>query len=220
MKFPHTACVLLATFCVCSVSFAESNTAIRSSGVTSIIKRTVMKTSAARKTITDFATRTNADGWQTINDVVMGGVSESSFKLTTNATALFSGSVSLENNGGFASVRSPARDSKLKGFEGILLRVKGDGKTYKFSIRIDRAFDGINYQTDFTAPKDAWKEIRLPFSAFKPTYRGQILTDRPALDPAKIRTVGFLVSDKQEGQFTLEIKRIKAYKPHKKHQAK
>jgi len=179
-----------------------------------------MKPSTAHKTITEFKTLTNADGWQTINDGVMGGVSKSSFYLTTNATALFSGNVSLENNGGFASVRSPARDSKLKGFEGILLLVKGDGKTYKFSIRIDRAFDGINYQTDFTAPKDAWKEIRLPFSAFKPTYRGRTLTDRPALDPAKIRIVGFLVSDKQEGQFTLEIKWIKAYKSIKERQVK
>jgi hypothetical protein len=211
MNHSQAVLVLLGTVWICSFSIAETNVPVRSTAVTTTIKRIDMKPSDTHKTIIDFAARTNADGWQTINDVVMGGLSQSSFYLTTNATAVFSGRVSLENNGGFASVRSPALTMELPGFTGVLLRVKGDGKKYKCSIRIDRAFDGINYQADFVAPKDTWKEIRLPFSSFKPTYRGRILSDRPALDPDKIRTIGFLISDKQEGSFKLELTWIKAY---------
>jgi monofunctional biosynthetic peptidoglycan transglycosylase len=170
-----------------------------------------MKASYPHTTITRFTSPADAAGWQTINDVVMGGVSDSSFKSTTNNTVIFSGTVSLENNGGFASVRSPARPVDLQKFDGILLRVNGDGKNYKCSLRLDGSFDGINYQTSFSTTTNAWKEIRLPFSAFKPTYHGRTLNDRPALDPSKIQTVGFLISDKQEGPFTLEIEWIKAY---------
>jgi monofunctional biosynthetic peptidoglycan transglycosylase len=200
-----------ATVCIGSLCFAQPTSSVVSTSVARSPEKKRMKTSDLHKTITTFTSPADAAGWQTINDVVMGGVSDSSFKATTNYTAIFSGTVSLENNGGFASVRSPARSINLHDYDGILLRVKGDGKNYKCSLRLDRSFDGINYQTTFTASKNIWKEIRLPFSAFKPTYHGRTLTDRPALDPSKIQTVGFLISDKQEGPFTLEIEWIKAY---------
>ena len=47
--------------------------------------------------------------WRIVNDGVMGGLSSSDLELTKDRTAIFSGFVSLDNNGGFASVRATFR---------------------------------------------------------------------------------------------------------------
>jgi hypothetical protein len=164
-----------------------------------------MNTSAApERTLFDFQTATNTAAWQVVNDDVMGGVSTSSFRLT-NGTAVFHGEVSLENNGGFASVRSlPARHD-LAACNAFVIRVRGDGRRYKFTARTDRSFDSAIYQTVFTTKKGEWEEHRLPLKQFVPTFRGRVLPDEPPLDAAKVTSVGFLIADKQEGPFRLEI---------------
>ena len=159
---------------------------------------------AADKILFDFQTATNTAAWQVVNDDVMGGVSTSSFRLT-NGAAVFQGEVSLENNGGFASVRSlPARHD-LAGCDAFVIRVRGDGRRYKFTARTDRSFDSAIYQTVFTTKKGEWEEHRLPMKHFVPTFRGRVLSGEPPLDPAKVTSVGFLIADKQDGPFRLEI---------------
>ena len=168
-----------------------------------------MNTHAATdKTIYDFQNATNAAAWQVGNDDVMGGVSTSRFFLT-NGVALFQGRVSLENNGGFASARSlPARHD-LAGSDSFVVRVRGDGRRYKFTARIDPSFDSAIYQCVFTTKKDEWEEHRLPCKQFTATFRGRVLSSEPLLDAAKVTSVGFLISDKQEGSFQLEVAWIK-----------
>ena len=164
---------------------------------------------AADRTIFDFQTATNTAAWQIVNDDVMGGVSRSGFRLT-NGVAVFRGEVSLENNGGFASVRSlPARHD-LAGCDAFVIRVRGDGRSYKFSARTARSFDSAIYQASFTTKKGEWEEHRLPLAQFVPTFRGRVLSGEPPLDPAKVTSVGFMISDKQEGPFQLEVAWIKA----------
>ena len=147
-----------------------------------------------------------------INDTVMGGLSSSSFSRSKDGHLLFSGEVSLKNYGGFASVRSPAIQDSLKGFKGLIINIRGDGNTYKCTIRISSRIDSVLYQLGFETVEGEWEQIRLPFSEFLPTFRGRILNDQPRLDPEKIVTTGFLISDKQEGSFQLEIDWIKAYR--------
>jgi NADH dehydrogenase [ubiquinone] 1 alpha subcomplex assembly factor 1 len=169
-----------------------------------------MNAFAAEKTVFDFRTTTHAAAWQIVNDDVMGGVSASTFQVT-NGVAVFRGEVSLENSGGFASVRSlPARHD-LAGCDAFLIRVRGDGHRYKFTVRTNRSFDSAIYQAIFTAKKGEWEEHRLPMKDFVPTFRGRVLSGEPPLDPAKIASVGFLISDKQAGSFQLEIAWIKAW---------
>ena len=169
----------------------------------------VMNTHAAgEKSLFDFQIATNTAAWQVVNDDVMGGVSTSAFRLT-NGVALFQGSVSLENNGGFASARSlPARHD-LAGADAFVVRVRGDGRRYKFTARTDQSFDSAIYQCVFTTKKGEWEEHRLPFKQFIPTFRGRVLSGEPPLDPAKVTSVGFLISDNQKGAFQLEIAWIK-----------
>jgi len=169
----------------------------------------VMNTyAAAEKTLFNFQTATNATVWQVVNDDVMGGVSSGSFRLT-NGMAVFQGEVSLENNGGFASVRSlPARHD-LGGADAFVVRVRGDGRLYKFTARTDVSFDGAIYRCDFATKNGVWEEHRLPLKDFVASFRGRVLTDVPPLNPAKVSSVGFLISDQQAGPFRLEVAWIK-----------
>ena len=166
--------------------------------------------SASEKILFDFQTATNSAAWQIMNDDVMGGVSTSAFRITTNGTALFTGHVSLENNGGFASVRSLPRRTDLTGCGSFVIRVRGDGRRYKFTVRTDSNFDSPLYQTAFVTAKGEWEELRLPFNRFVPTFRGRVLNDVPPLKPAQVTSVGFLIAEKQDGPFRLEISSIKA----------
>jgi hypothetical protein len=163
----------------------------------------------ADKILFDCQTTTNTAAWQIVNDDVMGGVSRSGFRLT-NGVAVFQGKISLENNGGFASVRTlPARHD-LAGCDAFVIRVRGDRRSYKFTARTARSFDSAIYQTVFTTKKGEWEEHRLPLAQFVPTFRGRVLSGEPPLDPAKVTSVGFLLSDKQAGPFQLEVAWIKA----------
>lgn len=164
----------------------------------------------SEKVLYDFQDRTNSSLWQIVNDGVMGGVSTSQFQILTNGGAVFSGVVSLEYNGGFASVRSLPAHHDLTGCDSFLLRVRGDGRRYKFSVRPEAGLDTPPYQLAFTTKRREWEEHRLPFKDFVPTFRGRLLTDVPLLNPAKVSSVGFLISDKQEGPFKLEVAWIKA----------
>ncbi|MCA9440007.1 MAG: CIA30 family protein [Candidatus Omnitrophica bacterium] len=143
--------------------------------------------------------------WSPINDSVMGGVSRSSIEQASDSTAVFKGVVSLENNGGFASIRSKAQRFDLSDYKGVHIRVKGDGKRYQFRIRTDARFDGPNYQTTFETTAREWTVHQFSFADFIATYRGRRLPDHPPIDPAKVQSFGFLIADKQKGPFELEV---------------
>lgn len=164
------------------------------------------------KLVFDFSSGTNTAGWQVVNDEVMGGISTSRFELT-NGLAVFRGEVSLEHNGGFASVRSLPAQHGLAGCDAFVIRVRGDGRRYKFTARTDRSFDSAIYQTTFQTQKGEWSEHRLPMRGFVATFRGRVLSAEPPLDAAKVASVGFLISDKQAGPFQLEVAWIKAMTP-------
>lgn len=159
----------------------------------------------------DFAGSPQEPRWSVVNDTVMGGVSNSTFELTELGTGVFQGNVSLANNGGFASVRSVPQDLGLGDSEGVVLRVKGDGKRYKLSARQDADFDGVTYQTTFPTRAGEWTILQIPFKHLHPTFRGNTLRDRPPLSAEKIQSFGLLISDKQVGPFRLEIDSIVAY---------
>lgn len=151
----------------------------------------------------------NDESWPSINDAVMGGVSSGRMRIA-NGIAIFEGVVSLENNGGFASVRSEPVESDLTGCSGVQLRVRGDGKRYQFRIKMSEDRQAPIYGSRFETERDQWIEVELPFSGFTASFRGQKLPDEPPIDPTKIATFGFLISEKQAGPFRLEIDWIRS----------
>ena len=169
-----------------------------------------MDTDPQVRLLLDFEDPAEIALFHPIDDVVMGGVSRSRFEPAGPGVAAFRGEVSLARGGGFASVRSEPRAWNTSGARSILMRVKGDGKHYKLTLRTDDAFDGAQYQARFQPPAGDWVELRLPVDGFIATFRGRDLRDAPALDPARIRTLGLMISEKQAGPFELLVDWIAA----------
>lgn len=160
--------------------------------------------------------------WGAVDDVVMGGVSQSSL-ISTADGALFSGNVSTDNSGGFASVRTrnfePALD--LSDYSGIELRVRGDGNRYKFFLRDETRWDGVGYSHSFDTVADTWLTIRIPFNDFVPVFRARTMTDGQQVDPSHIYAFQVMLSKFeydgalnptfQPGPFNLFIESMSAY---------
>jgi uncharacterized protein YbjT (DUF2867 family) len=162
--------------------------------------------------------------WGAIDDVVMGGVSESNIKLAGDR-AIFGGNVSTANNGGFASVRTRNFNPPLdwSGYAGIELRVRGDGKRYKFIIRNEDKWDGIGYSYSFDSVENSWITIRIPFADLIPVFRAKTAESAGAFATNKVYSMQLMLSKFEydgalnpkfsPGLFSLEIESIKAYNP-------
>ncbi len=165
----------------------------------------------SKKTLADFTDGETRLEWGVVNDDVMGGVSTSKISLGENNTLLFTGNVSMENNGGFASLRSQTDNYDFSNYEGFFIKVKGDGKIYSLSFRQTKYFTGYNYSLKFETEKDQWKIIKLPFKDFKLKYYGREAGDSNPPDTKEIKQISILISDKQQGSFKIEIEWIKLY---------
>ncbi len=155
----------------------------------------------------DFSDSEASQNWQIINDGVMGGISHSHVELSKSSTLLFCGALSLEYNGGFVSIRKPVEPGCFKNCQGVSIKLKGDGRSYQFRVKIDDQYDGIAYRALFDTTSE-WQALTLRFDTFQASFRGRILTQVPALKPEQIRQIGFLLADKQAGPFRLEIASI------------
>ena len=156
----------------------------------------------------DFGDPSAVQGWAAIDDRVMGGVSHSRLRHDPRGHALFEGQVSLERNGGFASVRSSPADRGHAGATVCLIDVRGDHRQYKLSLFSDDGFDSLAYQAGFAPTGVDWQTVQLPLAAFRPSFRGREVQGAPALDPARIRQVGLLIAARQAGPFAVELRRI------------
>lgn len=159
----------------------------------------------------DFTDQKVRSQWGVTNDDVMGGVSTSKISVGEDEALIFSGEVSLENNGGFASLRSPIDDYDFSYYKGFILKVKGDGKRYSLSFRQTKYFTGYNYTQKFVTEKNKWQIISLPFKEFKLKYYGREADNSEPPDKSIIKQVSLLISDKQQGPFKIEIEWIGLY---------
>ncbi len=164
------------------------------------------------ETLFDFGDPSLAAAWEPVGDRVMGGVSSGRLDPLGGGGVVFSGAVLLDQGGGFASVRSPPGLFDLSGHEGVILEVRGDGRTYKLSIRTDPWFDAVAYQVRFTTRPGDPTVHRLPFAEFRATWRGRPVPGAPALEPSRVSSFGLLVGDRQAGAFRLEVATIRAYR--------
>lgn len=159
-------------------------------------------------TMVDPSNNIGIDKWGIVNDGVMGGISQSNIYLSEASNIIFAGNVSLANNGGFASIRRGFDGNQLKGLSTFLLRVKGDGSIYKFRLTTKGSY--ANYSADFKTIKNQWMDIKIPVENFKPYYFGRSIR-APKFKVHKVNSMSILISDKQEGNFSLEIEHIKAF---------
>lgn len=193
-------------------------------GIKNLVQAAAKNLEPGKQLLFDFKNPTDdlKETWGAVDDVVMGGVSESSIRLIDQA-ALFSGIVSTANSGGFVSVRTRNFNPplNLSEYEGIELRVKGDGQRYKFILRSESKWDGISYCYSFDTQKDSWVNVRIPFKALIPVFRAKTLKDVPAFDSSQVYALQLMLSKFeydgglnphfQPGGFALQVETIKAY---------
>lgn len=161
-----------------------------------------ISTKTIMKEIYAFTTQTKVNEWRIVNDGVMGGISKSTLVLTDAGHGLFSGHVSLEYNGGFASIQLNTTIQLAEEKKFVVLRVKGDGKGYEFRLKGSTS-QSESYVHPF-ATTGEWEEIKLPISAFYPQFRGRKL-NIPNFNFKSIEQVSFLIANKQEEDFELLI---------------
>ena len=156
-------------------------------------------------TLFDFKSDSNITNWNIVNDVVMGGQSNSSFYINSTGHGEFSGTVSLENNGGFSMIQYRFDTKKVDVFTKVIIRLKGDGKKYQFRIKTSD-IDYYSYVATFKTSGD-WETITIPFNTMYPAFRGRQLNDENY--PGKqMELIAFLIGNKKAESFTLEIDTI------------
>ena len=155
--------------------------------------------------IFDFNQNSKVEDWVIIDDVVMGGKSSGTFSLNAEGFGVFEGAVSLENNGGFSSVRYRFPRMQIKESTKIFIRLKGDGKEYQFRIK-SNSNDYYSYTAPFATTED-WQEIEIPLNDMYPSFRGRRL-NQPNFSSDFIEEVAFLIGNKKKERFKLVLDKI------------
>ena len=157
----------------------------------------------------DFTGADAAREWQTVNDNVMGGVSEGRFRITDRKTLEFFGTLSLQNNGGFASVRTKAKKLGFEQGDTVVAKLRGDGRKYLLNLYLSKPQMAFSYRAAVQTKKDEWIEVNVPLDKFEATSFGWPVKDAGRLKPEEISVLGFMLSDKKAGPFRLEVESIR-----------
>jgi monofunctional biosynthetic peptidoglycan transglycosylase len=179
------------------------------SGCLALLLVTTVMAEDKPQTLFDFTGADAAKEWQSVNDGVMGGVSEGKFKITEKKTMEFFGTLSLENNGGFASVRTRAKKLGLEKGDTIVARVRGDGREYSLNLYLNKPLIAFSYRATVQTKKDEWIEVKVPLEKFEATSFGRPVKNAGAVKPEEVNSLGFMLSDKKAGPFKMEVEWIR-----------
>lgn len=155
--------------------------------------------------IFDFKKNSDLQNWFVVDDVVMGGRSLGTLKLNDNGQGVFEGRISLENNGGFSSVRYRFKETDVSDYTKIVVTLKGDGKNYELRIK-DEAYNSYSYIRPFSTTGE-WEEIEVQLDDMYPSFRGRKL-NRPNFSHNQIEEFTFLIGNKKPENFRLIIDKI------------
>jgi len=173
----------------------------------------VLAESALAGSIAEFSEKDGEElDWRIVDDRVMGGRSRGKMAINADGILSFSGNLSLENNGGFSSVRSGNVTLDLSDAEGLIVRVKGDGRTYEAHLSTLARFRGreITFVGMLPTKKGEWTEVKVPFSELEGDFRGRRLEDAK-FDPSEVRRITLELVDKKPGAFELQVDWIRTY---------
>lgn len=170
-----------------------------------LIYMILLFSSTSPKVIFDFNKNSDIQEWIVINDVVMGGQSSSSFKLNEAGHGVFDGSISLENNGGFSSLRYRFPKIMIKEYTTVTIKLRGDGKKYQFRIK-DNSGDYYSYIASFSTSGE-WQEIEIQLKDMYPSYRGKAL-NQSNFDQNHLEEIAFLIGNKKNERFKLLLDKI------------
>lgn len=155
--------------------------------------------------IYNFKAQQFESDWHVVNDGVMGGLSKGEKSINDAGNGLFKGAVSIQNNGGFTSIKHSFSKKSVSQFKVIKLALKGDGKPYQFRIKSNLK-QHYSYIQEFET-SGQWETITIPFDAFYSSFRGNKL-NQTNYDGKFIEEVAFLIGNKRKESFALEIESI------------
>lgn len=155
--------------------------------------------------IFDFNKNADTQNWLVVDDVVMGGKSSGMFDLNGDGFGVFEGRISLDNNGGFSSVRYRFEKTLVKEYSTVHIKLRGDGKKYQFRIKA-KSEDYYSYISPFQTTGE-WQEIEIPMKDMYPSFRGRKL-DQPNFSNDYFEEITFLIGNKKEEVFQLLIDKI------------
>ena len=156
-------------------------------------------------TIYDFDKNASVNDWKIVDDVVMGGESIGSFSIDNEGNGVFEGRISLENNGGFSSVRYSLEKVEVSKNSTVIIRLKGDGRDYQFRIKSNKS-DSHSYVTTFQTSGE-WETIEIKLSDLYPSFRGRKL-DIPNFEDNSFEEITFLIGNKKAENFKLVLDKI------------
>jgi len=152
--------------------------------------------------IFDFNNESDLSDWMVVDDVVMGGRSEGNFSIDDNGHGVFYGDVSLENYGGFSSIRYQFEPKIVAKYKHCVIRLKGDGKRYQFRTK-SNIYERHAYIYYFETTGD-WQTIKIPLHEMYPTFRGRRI-DIPNYPAEQLEQIAFLIANKKAEAFELKI---------------
>lgn len=158
------------------------------------------------QTIFNFTKDASLSNWYIVNDGVMGGRSQGTITVNQEGHGLFSGQISLDNNGGFSSVRYRlAQPMHIEDATQVVLKIKGDGKSYQFRVRDDYQ-KRYSYIQAFETSGD-WQTITINLAEMYPSFRGRRL-DMPNFEASALEEITILIGNKKREGFALQIASI------------
>jgi len=164
----------------------------------------IMATSLSSLVLFDFTENKDTGNWMVVNDGVMGGLSKGTLTAGENGNAVFKGTISLENNGGFSSVRCNTGKIDVEGFAILELHLKGDGKTYQVRIQ-ENSSDYWSYIYYFQT-SGAWETVKIPLSEMYPSFRGRKL-NLPNYSGKSMVGLTLLIGNKKAESFNIELRK-------------
>ena len=211
--------LLLNTLAISLLSACASDAATTTSTVTATtmtattMTATIAPTTTMRSTTSvlfDFSDPSSATDWFNQNDTVMGGVSDSA-STWVDGHLVFSGNLSLDNNGGFTSTFGPIDEqlpALMSGANAIVVTARGDSQTYLMQIRNS---DNTRYIQRFTTVADSEQSYILPIADFVSVdWRLSPIAGAAPMNVANVVQIGFYLLDKQVGPFEIAISSISA----------
>ncbi len=165
----------------------------------------LMLGNTSKHIVFDFDKNTTIDKWIIVDDVVMGGKSSGTFAINKDGHGVFQGDVSLENNGGFSSVRYRFEKIQIGGATKVYIKLKGDGKKYQFRVKSNTG-DYYSYITSFST-NGSWQEIELKLKDMYPSFLGRRLNS-PNFSNDYIEEVALLIGNKKQESFKILLDKI------------
>ena len=148
--------------------------------------------------------------WRGFTDRVMGGISDLSARYSETdqgAAIRMTGSVRLENNGGFIQLRLPLNASNtaldISGFDALQLIARGQPGAYYIHLRTQDNRRPWHYYAAAVEVTPDWQTVTLPLDEFQPRGTRQPLDLTRALSIAIVAYGERFEADIEVAQMTL-----------------